>query len=47
MQEKKIRILDTMGLEVLFEYEYVRYFYTKYRDTLIDVNDVKVKGRGE
>lgn len=30
-----------------FEYEYVRYFYTKYRDTLIDVNDVKVKGRGE
>lgn len=30
-----------------FEYEYVRYFYTKYRDTLIDVNDVKLKGRGE
>lgn len=28
-----------------FEYEYVRYFYTKYRDTLIDVNDVN--GRGE
>lgn len=30
-----------------FEYEYVRYFYTRYRDTLIDINDVKVKGRGE
>ncbi|WP_448820223.1 MlaA family lipoprotein [Cetobacterium sp.] len=30
-----------------FEYEYVRYFYTKYRDTLVEVNDIKVKGRGE
>ena len=28
-----------------FEYEYVRYFYTKYRDTLIGINDVN--GRGE
>ncbi|MDX8335383.1 MULTISPECIES: MlaA family lipoprotein [Cetobacterium] len=27
-----------------FEYEYVRYFYTKYRDTLINVNDINERG---
>lgn len=30
-----------------FEYEYVRFFYTKYRETLIEVNNIKTRGRGE